>query len=254
VGARPYLIVLLLALPIGQPAAEQTPAGFAELTDVFWTQPWLVDQRGSPVSSLRHTMHPSSGEQIAIRLDDGRRGTLRVSAGSCATPAECEPFDCGCPLKDESYWVEIMDAEGVQIARQHLWAAYGDFDIMPVDLVDGPGDELIIVRVPGHSSPPAGHDLKIWQLRANKVIDLVGATAVAGLLESRPMGCARWRAQLIVDSAAPKPRALTQRAEFAMPFSSRTDAPACELTADGKERHTALSRSTAPSYRRGPGR
>ena len=251
-GARPYLIVLLLALPIGQPGAEQTTAGFAELTDAFWTQPWVVDQRGSPLSSLRHT-RPFSGEQIAIRLDDGRRGRLRVSVGPCATPAECEPFDCGCPLKDESYWIEIINADGVRIARQHLWAAYGDFDIMPVDLVDGPGDELIIVRVPGHSSPPAGHDMKIWQLRPSKVIDLVVPTAVAGLLESRPMGCARWRAQLIVDSAAQKPRALMQRVEFAMPFSSRADAPACGLTAAGKERHAALSRSAALSYGRGPG-
>lgn len=38
----------------------------------------------------------------------------------------------------------------------HLWAAYGMFDIVPVNLVDGPGDELVIVRVPLHESPPIG--------------------------------------------------------------------------------------------------
>jgi hypothetical protein len=32
---------------------------------------------------------------------------------------------------------------------------------VPVDLVDGPGEELIVVRIPAHSSPRADLDLKI---------------------------------------------------------------------------------------------
>jgi hypothetical protein len=44
--------------------------------------------------------------------------------------------------------------------------AYGKFQIVPVDLVDGVGDELVVVRVPNHSSPPIRCDMKIWKLSA----------------------------------------------------------------------------------------
>jgi hypothetical protein len=92
--------------------------------------------------------------------------------------------------------------------------AYGKFQIVPVDLVDGVGDELVVVRVPNHFSPPIGYDMKIWKLGAAKAIELGGIERVANLLETQPIGCARWRTVVSIDRSAAKPRSIALRTDF----------------------------------------
>jgi hypothetical protein len=101
---------------------------------------------------------------LSVRLDDGTRGTLSVVQKECATGEDCSPYDCGCTGVNESYWIEVHRANGQLFTRKHLWAAYSNFQIAAVDLIDGPGDELLIARIPAHASPPTGWDLKIWRM------------------------------------------------------------------------------------------
>jgi len=117
-------------------------------------------------------------------------------------------------LERDSYWIMVTGADDRSVARLHLWAAYGKFQIVPVDLVDGPGDELLIVRVPAHSSPPIGYDLKIWKIAPKTPIDLGGRESVANLFVTRPLGCARWRTDVLIDQTEAKPRSVGLRTEL----------------------------------------
>ena len=67
--------------------------------------------------------------------------------------------------------------EGPQWTYDVKWDG---FDLVPIDLVDGSGDELVIVRIPGHASPPLGIELRIWKLGATFPVDLVEPLRVAG--------------------------------------------------------------------------
>ena len=239
--------MLAAAGPGGQ---QSLPPGFREPTDQFWASPWVFDQRGSPLRALHNAMRQTFGGPFEIRLDDGSRGTLRVESRPCVPGDDCEPVDCGCPLDYESYWVEVVDARGERAARMHLWAAYGVFDVVPVDLVGGPGDELIIVRIPAHASPPVGHDLKIWQLGRTKPVDLLEPVPVAGLFDTQPIGCAQWRMRLVVDLASAKPRAVSLRSEFAArPRPGGTTI--CRLIDDAVARHASLQRGHVLRFERG---
>ncbi len=213
--------------PAARPCNEPAPAGFTSFdhhTGDFWAGPWVFETRGA-VSTPLAALDNSSGQQtngpIRLRLDDASDGTLRIESRPCRPADDCEPDDCGCPLERESYWIEVLNARGVVVARMHLWAAYGIFQIIPVDLIDGPGDELMIVRVPAHSSPPIGYDLKIWKIGQTKPTVLGGQDRVAKLLGSYPIGCARWRTLLSVATGA-KPRPITLRTEFGA-------APCCRI-------------------------
>ena len=75
---------------------------------------------------------------MPIRLDDGSLGTRRVETRPCGAGEDCGPYDCGCPVEHDSYWIEITGADGRVVSRMHLWAAYGAFQVVPVDIVDGP--------------------------------------------------------------------------------------------------------------------
>jgi len=173
---------------------------------------------------------------VRIRLDDGTDGALRVESRPCGPSDDCAPFDCGCPLERDSYWIAVSDARGRSVARLHLWAAYGKFQIVPVDLIDGVGDELLIVRVPNHSSPPIGYDLKIWKLGPAKPIELGGSERVANLLGTRPIGCARWRTFLSIDRTEAKPRSITLRTDFG-------STPCCRIAAEEADLVAGLRRS-----------
>ena len=200
------------------PCSQPLPPGFVSLDQSFWDGPWAFAVGGptqGPLPALDNSTGQPANGPIRIRLDDGSGGTLRVESRACAPSEDCEPFDCGCPLeREDSYWIDVADGRGRAVARMHLWAAYGKFQIVPVDLIDGPGDELLIVRVPAHSSPPAGYDLKIWKIGRTKPVEIGASERVAKLLDSNPIGCARWRTLLSIDPAEAKPRAIALRTEF----------------------------------------
>ena len=111
----------------------------------------------------------------------------------------------------------------------HLWAAYGKFQIIAVDLVDGPGDELVVVRVPAHASPPIGHDLKIWKLGPTAPVELTEPIKVADIFGTELIGCARWRTHLFVNLGEVKPRTVAFRSEFAATVVGYDTAAVCRL-------------------------
>jgi hypothetical protein len=75
--------------------------------------------------ALHNTMGALTNRPLPIRLDDGTTGTVRVESRPCTAADDCEPFDCGCPLPYESYWIDVDDSVGRTVAHLHLWAVYG---------------------------------------------------------------------------------------------------------------------------------
>ena len=233
------------------------PAGFAKLDDAFWKGSWIYSSgtQRAAIAGLHHTMGAASVDAMPIRLDDGSTGTLRVTAGPCTTIDECGPSDCGCFAVD-SFWIDVTDSRGHRAAHLHLWAAYGNFDVIPVDLVDGPGDELVIVRMHQRAAPPPGPDLKLWKVGATKPTDLIQRKGddelffLGGrlLTVEGAVPCAQWRTRLTVNLDAPKPRPLARRAEFAA--SDWPDA-GCHLSREGAEEMAALKRHQLLRFEKG---
>jgi hypothetical protein len=201
-----------------------------------WEGPWVFSRGGSnpvPFPAIAHrSIEQLTDGPIPIRLDDGTKGTLRTESRECGPGEDCAPYDCGCTGGAvERVWIEVRNAADALVSRMHLWASYGDYQIVPVDLVDGPGDELMIFRIPNHASPPIGFDMKIWKIGATKPIDLHTQTShiairgakptelegfehVAGHLPTLPFSCATWRTFMTVDLTKPKPRSIALMTEL----------------------------------------
>jgi hypothetical protein len=195
---------------------QVSAAPFVTLDDVFWEAPWVYAQPGgrrTPLPHIDYSNDVMTGRR-SVRLDGGGTGAVRIEPGPCTPADACAPPDCGCFAID-SYWIQVVDSDGSNVGRTHLWAAYGMFKVIPVDLVDGPGDELLIVRVPARSAPPAGHDLKILKLDGAKFVELVEPHRIARNLTGRPPGCVKWRTRLFIDTERAKPRPIVLRREFA---------------------------------------
>ena len=213
-------VALIFALSLASVAAQQIPgcqepppAGFRPFDDLNKKEPWL-DVGGS-----------FRLEAEATRLDDGSRAIIRVRPGPC-TGRECEPARSS--FEQDSFWITI-DAEGREAARIHVWAPYGEIDVIPQDLVGGPGDELLIVRIRGRASPPLGNEVRIVQLEEREAREL-GRFQLGGNLVTHPVACARWRTSLVVNPDDPKPRAVTLRRVFyAMPCCRILDDSVAEL-------------------------
>jgi hypothetical protein len=212
----------------------------------FWIGPWVLAS-GTPLRGW----HNDGGQQLAkarvpIGLDDGSTGWLTVSQEPCTDVQRCggSRDDCGC-FEFDSYWITVRAADGHRVARLHLWAAYGIFDVVPVDLVDGRGDEIVIVRVPAHSSPGTGPDLKIWKVQATQPIDLSpadgagNALPVAGYVETMEGAypCARWRTRLVIDPESAKPRSIALRTDLGI-YEWQPDG--CHLNDEGAARVASL--------------
>ena len=219
----------------------------------FWTGgPWVFSEiaPGAALDRIHHSMNGNAARQtMSLHLDDGTIGTLSVTAGPC-NGQECGPDDCGC-LSPDSYWIDAVDSAGHRVAHLHLWAAYGVFDVVPVDLIDGPGDELVIVRTPAHSAPPHPPDLKIWKIRSRRPTDLVAGGEqewFAGRFDSGDgaVFCTNWRSRLFVDPDAAKPKPISLRVDFA-------SAPGCQLNPNGaaqlkRSNHERVLRYQAGTY------
>jgi hypothetical protein len=190
---RLALALLLLAAVVTaqSPCTEPPPAGFKAFDARSWDGPWVFDAATSaPLPSFSKLDTP-----VPIRFDDGSAGAVRVIAS---------------PGNDDQFRVDVTDARGQVIGTGGLWAAYGLVTIVPVDLTGGSGDELVIVRVPGRSSPPSGNELRIWRLDAPAPADLVtDSIMIAQGFVTTPINCARWWGRLTVDRASPKPRGLS---------------------------------------------
>ena len=202
------------------------PNGFQRLDDSFWEGPWVFTGFGSERDLPRwHNYDALRGRpntSMLFHFDDGTVGTLRSYAGPCLNLAECggPRGDCGC-FENDSYWIDVINSTGKTSAHLHLWAAYGSFDVVPIDLVDGRGDELIIVRTPQHAAPPHGPDLKIWKLDTGRAVDLLDRLEewfdVAGYVGTvqGAIPCARWQTRLVVDLGTARPRSIRLLPGFA---------------------------------------
>jgi hypothetical protein len=182
---------------------EPLPAGFRPLDELNRKEPWLLPLRGSQT----------------VRLDDGATATIRVEPGPC-TGGDCERDRRS--FEQDSFWITI-DRPGREAARIHAWAPYGELDVIPQDLVGGPGDELLIVRIRGRASPPLGNEARIVQLEGREAREL-GIFQLGGNLVTQPVACARWRTRLAVDPDRPKPRELRLHTELYMMPCCRIDA------------------------------
>ena len=197
-------ILVIVPLVFGPAGAQEsrTPS------DGPWFHPLLVvtyhgaDESEAPRIQYKGKLSPSP----EVRLDDGTVAMLAVTPAPCGRDEQCEPADCGCHGVDR-FLLSIASEDG-EIARAHVWAAYGTFDIVPLDLVDGPGEELIIERRLGRSAPPTGLELKIVRIAHRQLIDLVDPVQTAGTLSGTPMVCGMWTSRVTVNDAAAKPRSL----------------------------------------------
>jgi hypothetical protein len=115
--------------------------------------------------------------------------------------------------------------------------------VVPIDLIDGPGDELSIVRRPQHASPPHGPDLKIWKLNTGRAADLLGPPQewfdVAGYIATIEGAgpCVRWQTRLLVDLGMAKPRSIRLLPDFAADDFSESG---CHLSDEGGKKVAAL--------------
>jgi hypothetical protein len=171
------------------------------------------DRAAQPLPRIDNAVRPQrprSLRPIAFKLDDGSVGSI---AADLAPPDIPTPQG---PIQDfDSFIVRVRDARGRQTAQMPLRAAYGDFQLVPVDLIDGPGDELLVFRNDAHSSPPTGYEMRIMALGGSTPIDLGSRDRVSNLFGTRPISCARWRQYVYVDMRAAKPRPLMLKGEVA---------------------------------------
>ena len=112
-------------------------------------------------------------------------------------------------FRTDSYWLDVTDRNRRIVARVHLWAAYGAVMVAAVDLVDGPGDELVILRSPNRGSPPVGLDLKISTIDPGRP-KLLFQSRERVSAHLWPL-CAGFRTTISVDLDTPKPLDLTLR-------------------------------------------
>ena len=188
-----------------QRCAEPPPAGFATLDAVNRDGPWVFDARTrSPLTAFGRQ------QSIPVRLDDGATAVGRILEAPCGREETCDPVDCGC-LRIDRHRLEVAGARG-DVRRADFWLPYGEVTIVPVDLVGGAGDELVVIRIPGRSAPPAGHEVKIWRLDGPAPRDLGPGIQIAGRFVTTPIGCAQWRRSVSIDVRAPKPRSLSMTA------------------------------------------
>jgi hypothetical protein len=192
---------------------EPLPKGFKSLGEVSWNGPWVFEKfpgGWKALSEVDNSRGYLKHNPIKVRLDDDTWGTLNVEKRDCQLGDDCSPYDCGC-FKYDSYWIHIRNAEGKGISDYHLWAAYGGFEIIPIDLVDGPGDELIIIRIPNRGSPSVGRQLRIWKIGGKKPIELMSDMdfLVASWLNG--CCCSIWRDTLYIAEGSKPPSLILKK-------------------------------------------
>ena len=228
------------------PCGTQLPAGFVERDSVGWSGPWVFRAGGGTDTALPWVGLRSGRRSLPIHLDDGRGATVHIEEGECKPGQTCASDDC-CSISlapSDSLWLVADDSSGRSLFREHFWAPYQDVEVVPVDLVDGPGDEVMIVRTWAHASPAVGFALEIWKVGGSRPVELSGRVIVGAWLTTWRTN---WRADLVVDPTQPKPRAIGVRRTFG--------ALDCEpLTASDRAAAAALGRASALVFDRASGK
>jgi hypothetical protein len=203
-----------------RPCKDPKAAGFVDRDDVSWSGPWVFQTVAGKQSPLPwvgerpadRSVRPKS-EMARIQFDDGRTGGLRVEAGECKPSEACAPADWSSySPPEDSQWLIATDTTGRVVFREHFWAPYGLVEVLPVDLIDGPGDEVLVIRTWAHSSPSVGFALVVWKVGAGRAIDLSAKVLVGAWIGGR----SNWRADLTVDLTQQKPRTIELRRTFGL--------------------------------------
>lgn len=223
-GIAGFLTVLGIAvgaeqLVVPRPCEEPGAAWFVDSDAVSWSGPWVFQSQAGKPSALPWLGQRSGGlrgrptsETVTVRFDDGRTGRLSIEAGPCRPSEACAPTDWSSySPPEDSLWLVATDTSGREVFRGHFWAPYELVEVVPVDLVDGPGDELLVVRTWAHASPSVGFALTVWKVGGARPIDLSPKVLVAARL---PSSETTWRADLTVDLTQEKPRTIELRRTF----------------------------------------
>lgn len=197
---------------------EPLPKGVKKLGPLRYRGPWVFRQGRGGYQALR-SIDNSDGRlkkgRLEIHLDDGSIGALTVERRECRPGEDCGPFDCGCFAgAGDSYWVHVRDATGRRVTDFHLWAAYGNFQIVAADLVGGRGDELLILRQPNRGSPMYRYDLTIFRLGGAKPVELGSLGYVCEWLNCC---CSAWRDNIYIEGSGKPHRLVLHREIMADP-------------------------------------
>jgi hypothetical protein len=182
---------------------------------------------------------------LPFHFDDGSIGRVAVESRECSASDGCGTDDCG---SDDNVLIQVFNSSAQRVATWLRCAAYGAFSLVPVDLINGRGDELIFVYRYGRSSPPSGLDLAIWSFRSDQPVLVSDTIRVADYL-STPCGavaCIWWQTRLVIGEDARKPRMVTLRATFE-PFNGLME----NLDRMGRREAAALRAAPALAYRGG---
>lgn len=207
---------LALSAPIllrsqNDPCKHPLPRGFKTIKQISQNAHPVFEMTSNnwqAVNGLNNLHGDPKIGPMAIRLDDGSQGTLTAQQKACKPGEACSPFDCGC-FEVDSYWIHVKDAGGRKVANLQFWAPYGLFQILPVDLVDGPGQELLIFTLFQRGSGVRDEVMQIWKL-GKKPVPLADLIHVSGTYSY----CVPWRDKVYV-STSMKPCKLIIRRDVA---------------------------------------
>jgi len=203
--------------------------------------PWVFNGRvqpADPLRSWRSNYGMPAERMMPIHLDDGSLGAMIPEPRPCGTAKTCKYPD------SDHYWIKSVDAKGREIAHIVLEAAYATFEVVPVDLVGGPGDELMIFYNRGHSSPPTGYDLQIWSAGRAGARRISNIERASHSLNTLPFACAFQRRLFTVDRADVKPRPITIRPMIGAD-------PMCTLPLEGQTETEEMRRSSVLEFHNG---
>lgn len=202
------MTLLLLASP---------PLGEAKNKE--WSD-WFRLEGGQPL-----TVMSSPGASFSIHLEDGTLANVQILGVEPHMPGH---------LQGDDFSVTITAGRS-HLAALRMWASYGHFAIALADLVNGPGDELLIVSQHGRGSPLFKPVLQVWAL------DKVGPRQIAELeVGSFVSPCAFWREQVIL-AGREKPHSLRLLRQIASDTCPET--PEVTAARNVAEREMTFSRA-----------
>jgi hypothetical protein len=148
---------------------------------------WFELDGGQPLPAIRDEQ-----THLFLDLDNGRIASVLLAKIESQEPSHL-------PGDDYIVAVTAVDFPGATIP---VWASYGRFAIAAADLVEGSGDELLIVSQQGRGSPLFAPVLQVWAFEKTgrrKLLQLEVGSFVSP--------CALWRDQVRVVGKT-KPRSL----------------------------------------------
>ena len=231
-----------MCVPVGGHAASPLQRIQGSSTSWVWSQsPRAV----TPLPAIDGQDFQPPTPPLDFHFDDGSVGRVAVERRACESSDGCAPGDCG---NDDNALIQVKNSAGQRVATWLRCAAYGNFSLVPVDLIDGPGDELIFLYRYGRSSPPRGVDLTMWSLRSSQPESISDTIRVADYVSTAcgAVACVWWQMRLVVGENSRRPRRITLRAAFE-PFNGSM----ANLDRLGRREAAALGATPVLVYRDG---